>query len=78
VELMPVQCLLKMKSAKDDSNKSPIFLVHPIEGVVAALAPLAERLNRPVYGLQCVSYAPLDTISDLAAYYVKQIRSVQT
>lgn len=75
-ELMPSQCLLKMKSKNEDNP--PIFLVHPIEGVVAVLAPLAERLNRPVYGLQCVSYAPLDSISELAAYYVKQIRSVQT
>lgn len=75
-ELMPTQCLLKMKS-KSSGNNKPIFLVHPIEGVVSALAPLAENLNRPVYGLQCVSHAPLDSISDLAAYYIKQIRSVQ-
>lgn len=75
-ELMPTQCLLKMKSSTESNNK-PIFLVHPIEGVVSALAPLAECLNRPVYGLQCVSHAPLNTISDLAAYYVKQIKSVQ-
>jgi len=74
--LMPTQCLLKMKS-KSSSNP-PIFLVHPIEGVVNALIPLAEKLNRPVYGLQCVSYAPQESIQDLAAYYVKQIRSVQT
>lgn len=77
-ELMPTQCLLKMKSANRDGKNPPIFLIHPIEGVVSALIPLAELLNRPVYGLQCVSHAPLDTISDLAAYYVKQIRSIQT
>jgi fatty acid synthase len=76
-ELMPTQCLLKMKSNCGKQSNKPIFLVHPIEGVVSALAPLAENLNRPVYGLQCVSHAPLDSISDLAAYYVKQIRSVQ-
>ncbi|CAG9798221.1 unnamed protein product [Chironomus riparius] len=74
--LMPTQCLLKMKSKS--GNNPPIFLVHPIEGVVNALIPLAEKLNRPVYGLQCVSYAPQESIPDLAAYYVKQIRSVQT
>ena len=78
-ELMPAQCLLKMKSSeKTGSSANPIFLIHPIEGVVSALTPLAESLNRPVYGLQCVSYAPLDTIQDLAAYYIKQMRSVQT
>lgn len=74
--LMPTQCLLRMKSMNGNSN--PIFLVHPIEGVVNALIPLAEKLNRPVYGLQCVSYAPQDSIQELAAYYIKQIKSVQT
>lgn len=78
-ELMPTQCLLKMKSAETAGNNAkPLFLVHPIEGVCSHMADLAETLNRPVYGLQCVSYAPLDTIQELAAYYIKQIRSVQT
>lgn len=78
-ELMPTQCLLKMKSNENAKNqKSPIFFIHPIEGVVSAMTHLAEAMNRPVYGLQCVSYAPLDTIEELAAYYIKQIRSVQT
>lgn len=78
-ELMPAQCLLKMKSAETgDSSTKPIFLIHPIEGVTSALVPLAENLKRPVYGLQCVSYAPLDTIQELATYYIKQMRSVQT
>lgn len=78
-ELMPAQCLLKMKSAERAGlSVNPIFLVHAIEGVVSAMTPLAETLKRPVYGLQCVSYAPLDTIQDLASYYIKQMRSVQT
>lgn len=78
-ELMPAQCLLKMKSAEaTNPGARPIFMIHSIEGVVSALTQLAETLNRPVYGLQCVSYAPLDTIQDLAAYYIKQMRSVQT
>lgn len=79
-DLMPTQCLLKMKSNENGNNhnNSPIFFVHPIEGVVSSMTQLAEKMNRPVYGLQCVSYAPLETIQDLAAYYIKQIRSVQT
>lgn len=77
-ELMPSQCLLKLKSkATDQSTEKPIFLVHAIEGVVSALVPLATQLNRPVYGLQCVAHAPLDSIADLATYYIKQMRSVQ-
>ncbi|CAO1363317.1 unnamed protein product [Diamesa hyperborea] len=77
-ELMPTQCLLKLKSkATDQSSEKPIFLVHAIEGVVSALVPLATELNRPVYGLQCVAHAPLDSIAELATYYIKQMRSVQ-
>lgn len=78
-EMMPTQCLLKMKSNETGKEtKNPIFFVHPIEGVVSSMKQLAETMKRPVYGLQCVSYAPLDTIQDLATYYIKQIRSVQT
>jgi len=78
-ELMPTQCLLKLKSSEGTagSSKNPIFLVHAIEGVVTALVPLASHLKRPVYGLQCVSAAPLDSIETLAAYYIKQMRGVQ-
>lgn len=77
-ELMPMQCLLKMNAVAATSSAQPIFMIHPIEGVVSALTQLAETLKRPAYGLQCVSSAPLDTIEELAAYYIKQIRSVQT
>lgn len=77
-ELMPTQCLLKMNTIEASSSAQPIFMVHPIEGVVSALTQLAETLKRPAYGLQCIAHAPLDTIGELAAYYIKQIRSVQT
>lgn len=74
-ELMPTECLVKLPSA---SNKGqPLFVVHAIEGVVAALKTLAAELNCPVYGLQCVADVPLDTLNDLAAFYVKQIKTVQ-
>lgn len=76
-DLMPSQCLVKMRDSTK-TDKKPIFLIHAIEGVVNSLTSLAETLDQPVYGLQCVSYAPLDSIQDLAAYYIKQIRSVQT
>lgn len=77
-ELMPTQSLLRMKSqASDKSKESPLFVVHAIEGVVTPLLPLAAKMNRPVYGLQCVASAPLDSITELAAYYIQQIKSVQ-
>lgn len=77
-ELMPTQCLLRMKSeANDKAKESPLFVVHAIEGVVTALLPLAAKMNRPVYGLQCVAAAPLESIAELATYYIAQIKSVQ-
>lgn len=77
-ELMPTQCLLKMNTVAATSNAQPIFMVHPIEGVVSSLTQLAETLKRPAYGLQCTAHAPLDTIGELATYYIKQMRSIQT
>jgi fatty acid synthase len=77
-ELMPKQCLVKLPSkAKSNCTEKPLFVVHAIEGVVVALTPLAATLDCPVYGLQCVEEAPLDCISDLASFYIKQIKTVQ-
>uniref|UniRef100_W4VRN6 Fatty acid synthase n=1 Tax=Corethrella appendiculata TaxID=1370023 RepID=W4VRN6_9DIPT len=77
-DLMPEKCLIKLKSKADPNSKAtPVFMVHAIEGVITALIPLAETINAPVYGLQCVEAAPLDTLEDLAIYYIKQIKTVQ-
>lgn len=38
---------------KIQSQERPLFLVHPIEGSVAAYKTLAFKLNMPCYGLQC-------------------------
>nr|XP_033816212.1 fatty acid synthase [Geotrypetes seraphini] len=59
------------------SDEHPLFLVHPIEGSVAAFKTLASRLSIPCYGLQCTRAAPLDSIQSLAAYYNKCIKQVQ-
>lgn len=37
------------------SQERPLFLVHPIEGSIAALQTLASKLSIPCYGLQCTS-----------------------
>ena len=71
-ELMPREVIIKLTSrASSNSKVSPLFLVHPIEGVVSALKPIAAELPFPVYGLQCTKEAPLSTIQDLATFYVK-------
>ncbi|KAG7246020.1 hypothetical protein CRUP_002187, partial [Coryphaenoides rupestris] len=35
------------------TRERPLFLVHPIEGSVAAFKTLASKLSVPCYGLQC-------------------------
>lgn len=74
---MPREILVKLESQAKDDKKRPLFAVHAIEGFVTALKPLAAKLNVPVYGLQCTAEAPLTSINDLAAYYVKQIKTIQ-
>ncbi|XP_061667276.1 fatty acid synthase isoform X1 [Syngnathoides biaculeatus] len=59
------------------SQERPLFLVHPIEGSIAAFKTLASKLSVPCYGLQCTKAAPLDSIQSLAAYYVDCIRLIQ-
>ncbi|KAJ1529566.1 hypothetical protein ONE63_006337 [Megalurothrips usitatus] len=76
--LIPTEVLVKMPSAAPaDSTLPPVFLVHPIEGDVTALLPLAKLLKRPVFGLQCTEQAPLTSIPDLSAYYIKQAKTKQ-
>lgn len=76
-ELMPSNVLVKMESKQSDSKKNPVFILHPIEGVVNALKQLAKNIDAPVYGLQCVKNAPLNSIAELAQYYISQVKTVQ-
>uniref|UniRef100_A0AAQ5YJU9 Fatty acid synthase n=1 Tax=Amphiprion ocellaris TaxID=80972 RepID=A0AAQ5YJU9_AMPOC len=62
---------------KVQSQERPLFLVHPIEGSIAAFKTLTSKLSVPCYGLQCTKAAPLDSIQSLAAYYVNCVRQVQ-
>jgi fatty acid synthase len=77
MEIMPTKCLISMPSKVSDSRKSPVFVLHPIEGVVNALQTLASNIEVPVYGLQSTSNTPLTSIGDLAQFYNKQIKTVQ-
>ncbi|KAF2898262.1 hypothetical protein ILUMI_07913 [Ignelater luminosus] len=76
VEIMPTKVILNM-SSKPKDNKNPVFVIHPIEGGVHALQTLADQINIPVYGLQCTSTCPMNSINDLAKHYIKQIKTVQ-
>lgn len=75
-EFLPKDCLIRLDQNKQSSQR-PIFIVHAIEGVVNSLKPLAEHLKCPVWGLQCIREAPLDSIATLASFYIKQIKSIQ-
>ncbi|CAL8264094.1 unnamed protein product [Arctogadus glacialis] len=60
-----------------DGQERALFLVHPIEGSVAAFRSLTARLSMPCYGLQCTKAAPLGSIQALASFYVDCIRRLQ-
>lgn len=65
------------------SDKPPLFCVHPIDGNVLIFQNLAPHLgsNQPVYGLQAKGLdgkeAPLSRFEDMAAEYIKHIRTLQ-
>lgn len=64
-------------------NKKPLFCIHAIGGNVLSYRAVAFYLgkDRPVYGLQALGldgkHAPHERIEDMAADYVKEIRTVQ-
>ncbi|XP_061378336.1 fatty acid synthase [Danaus plexippus] len=77
-ELMPKQVVVKMPSAAPaDATVLPVFMVHPIEGVVEMLRGLAAGVRAPVFGLQCTAAAPLTDMASLARFYVTHVRALQ-
>lgn len=63
----------------------PLFLVHPAGGHVLCYRELAQRLRRPVHGLQARGLEPglqpgeepLDDVPAMAALYVQALRGLQ-
>jgi len=56
----------------------PIFFLPPIEGVFDLVIPLTKHMSRPVIGLQYnTECKPYKTISELAAFYLKECRKHQ-
>lgn len=79
-EILPSKVLVHMNSktmTTTTQKTNPVFILHPIEGVVNALRTLAKQIDAPVYGLQCTRSAPLETITELSKYYIQQIKTVQ-
>lgn len=73
-QLMPTDALVKMNNVEGQKN---LFMIHPIEGVVSALKPLASLLGWTVHGLQCTAAAPDTSIPALATSYLQLLRAVQ-
>jgi len=65
-------------------ERPPFFCVHPYAGVVFPYVELAHLLgnNQPFYGLQALGLnpgeTPLTSISDMAAAYVRALKTVQS
>lgn len=70
--LMPTESIVKMTDGLEGhTTDHPLFVVHPIEGSVISMETVMQQVQSPVYGLQCTVDAPLTSISDLAAFYIK-------
>ena len=73
-QLMPTEPIVKMNKIEGEKN---LFVIHPIEGGVASLRPLASLLGWSVHGLQCTADAPHTSIPALASHYLQLIRTIQ-
>ncbi|WP_433684054.1 amino acid adenylation domain-containing protein [Nocardia sp. CA-119907] len=64
-------------------TEPPLFCVHPAIGLAWGFSGLVQHLDpdRPVYGVQSPAFsdaaAEFDTLDELAARYVREIRTVQ-
>ena len=74
-ELVPTKALIQLESK--GKKGAPVFFVHAIEGMVSSMKTLAIEVNRPVWGLQCIKDVPLESIEELATFYVKQMKTIQ-
>jgi len=72
----PFKSLVALRT---EGEKPPLFVVSP--GGVLFLHALAECLNRPFYGLQArgieEGQTPLETVEEMAARYLREVRDVQ-
>lgn len=67
----------------DSSKRRPVFFLHPPLGVTGYFINVVRYLapEQPAYGIQSPAFynirPPFDDMSDMAAYYLEAIRSVQ-
>ncbi|XP_076288350.1 fatty acid synthase 1 [Lasioglossum baleicum] len=74
-EIIPKEALVQLKTK--GTKGTPLFFVHAIEGMISPLKGIASELNRPAWGFQCVKNAPLDSIPNLAKFYIQEMKKIQ-
>ncbi|GFU22758.1 fatty acid synthase, partial [Nephila pilipes] len=70
-QLIPKETIVSMNSVK---SGTPLFILHPIEGTVIMLYPLAQFINVPMFGIQHTADAPGESLEELAAWYWVHIK----
>lgn len=76
VVLVPREAIVTLNT--DPSLRNAIFLVHPIQGHIELLRPLAAKLKTTVYGLQCTKDVNCANLEKYADFFVKRIRKIQS
>lgn len=76
-ELVPAKQIVRMSTKTKTATAKPLFVIHPIEGFVTSLEGIVQETNLTVYGLQCTSSAPVETIPKLAQYHITNVKEVQ-
>jgi thioesterase domain-containing protein len=80
---IPIQLPPHLITLQPEGERRPLFLVHPLAGLVFPYHELALHLdlNQPVYGLQSIGIAgeasPLIQIEAMAEHYLAAIHQVQ-
>ena len=77
--------LASLVAIQASGSRPPFFCVHPLWGDVLIYRPLARLLgpDQPFYGLRAVGSdgsemrSAFDTIEEMAAHYIREIRTVQ-
>ncbi|XP_057651186.1 fatty acid synthase-like isoform X1 [Diorhabda carinulata] len=68
--------LIEMNSPKENTDRN-IFFIHPVEGNLDILKPLAKKIKAKVYGFQCTKDVNFGDIIDFATHYIKKVREIQ-
>ncbi|KOC60060.1 Fatty acid synthase [Habropoda laboriosa] len=75
-DLLPKEGVVELKTKS--SKGTPLFLIHAIEGMSSPFKIIATELERPAWCFQCVKESPLESLPELATYYLKQMRKIQS